>query len=74
LEGARGRKKWFAPTSFRNEVSFLNDTAGRDGMFIELIVPMNSTGGRERDVMDEDIIAAGMHPVQMIADSKHHCC
>jgi hypothetical protein len=41
-------------------------------MFIELIVPMNSTGGRERDVMDEEIIAAGMQPVQMIADSKHH--
>jgi hypothetical protein len=38
LEGARGRKKWFAPTSFRNEVSFLNDTASRDGMFIELIL------------------------------------
>jgi hypothetical protein len=33
-------------------------------MFIELIVPMNSTGGRERDVMNEDVIAAGMQPVQ----------
>jgi hypothetical protein len=39
-------------------------------MFIELIVPMNSTGGRERDVMDEDIIAAGMQPVQMIGRLK----
>jgi hypothetical protein len=42
----------------------------RDGLFIELIVPMNSTGGRERDVMDDDVIAAGMQPAQMIADSK----
>jgi hypothetical protein len=41
-------------------------------MFIELIVPMNSTGGRERDVMDEDIIAAGMHHAQKIANSKLH--
>jgi hypothetical protein len=38
---------------------------------MELIVPMNSTGGRERDVMDEDALAAGMQQVQMIADSKH---
>jgi hypothetical protein len=29
-------------------------------MLIEMIIPMNSTGGRERDVMDEDVIAAGM--------------
>jgi hypothetical protein len=41
-------------------------------MFIELIVPMNSAGGRERDVMDEGVIAAGMQPVQMIGGSKHH--
>jgi hypothetical protein len=39
-------------------------------MFIELIVPMNRTGGRERDVMDEDAIAAGMQYAQMIADPK----
>jgi hypothetical protein len=40
-------------------------------MFIELIIPMKSTSDRERDVMDEDVIAAGMHNAQMIADSKH---
>jgi hypothetical protein len=40
-------------------------------MFIELIVPMKSTGGRERAVMDDDVVAAGMHNAQMIADSKH---
>jgi hypothetical protein len=27
-------------------------------MFIELILHMNSTGGRERDVMDDDVVAA----------------
>jgi hypothetical protein len=37
-------------------------------MFIELIVPMNSTGGRERDVMDHDVVAAGMQNAQMLAD------
>jgi hypothetical protein len=41
-------------------------------MLIEMIIPINITGGRERDVMNEDVIAAGMQPVQMIADSKHH--
>ena len=40
-------------------------------MLIEMIVPMKSTGGRERDVMDDDVIAAGMQHVKMIADSKH---
>jgi hypothetical protein len=39
-------------------------------MLIEMIIPMNSTGGRERDVMDEDVIAAGMQHVLKIADSK----
>jgi hypothetical protein len=72
LEGARGRKKWFAPTSFRNEVSFLNDTASRDGMFIEMIVPMNSTGGGERELMNDAVTAAGMHHAQKIANSKLH--
>jgi hypothetical protein len=33
---------------------------------------MNSTGGRESDVMDEVVVAAGMQSVQMIADSKHY--
>jgi hypothetical protein len=41
-------------------------------MFIELIVPMKSTGGRERDAMNENDIADRIQPVQMIADSKHH--
>jgi hypothetical protein len=41
-------------------------------MFIELIVPMKSTGGIGRDVMDDDVIAAGMQYAQMNADSKLH--
>jgi hypothetical protein len=41
-------------------------------MFIELIVPINSTGGKERDVMDDVVIAAGMHYAQKIANSKLH--
>jgi hypothetical protein len=70
LEGARGRKKWFAPTSFRNEVSFLNDTASRDGMFIEMTIPLNSTCGGERELMNDAVVAAGMQHVLKIADSK----
>jgi hypothetical protein len=31
------------------------------------------TGGRERDVMDDDVIAAGMQYVLKIADSKLDC-
>jgi hypothetical protein len=41
-------------------------------MFIEIIVLMNSTGDTESDVMDDDVIAVGMKPVQMFADSKDH--
>jgi hypothetical protein len=36
LEGVRGRKKWFAPTSFRNEVSKLNYTARMTGFIAEM--------------------------------------
>jgi hypothetical protein len=39
-------------------------------MFIELIIPMKSTGGTENDVIDDDVIAAGMQYAQMIADPK----
>jgi hypothetical protein len=40
-------------------------------MFVETDRPFDTTGGRERDVMDEDVLAAGMHNAQMIANSKH---
>jgi hypothetical protein len=36
-------------------------------MFIEMIVPMNSIGGIERDVMDGSVLAAGMQHAQMNA-------
>jgi hypothetical protein len=39
-------------------------------MLIEMNVPMNSTGGGERDVMEDDALAAGMQYAQMNADSK----
>jgi hypothetical protein len=41
-------------------------------MFLEIAVPVNSIGGRERDDMDDDVTCAGMQPVQMIAGSKHY--
>jgi hypothetical protein len=41
-------------------------------MLIEMNDPMNSTGGGERDVMEDDAIAAGMHHAQKIANSKLH--
>jgi hypothetical protein len=35
-------------------------------MLIEMIVPMNSAGGKERDVMEYDALAAGMHHVHKL--------
>jgi hypothetical protein len=40
-------------------------------MLLEMHVPMNSAGGGERDVMEDDALAAGVQHVQMIADLKH---
>jgi hypothetical protein len=72
LEGVRGRKKWFAPTSFRNEVSFLNDTARRDGIIIEIDPTLKPPAAQKKDVRDDSVIAAGMQHAQKIANSKLH--
>jgi hypothetical protein len=39
-------------------------------MFTEMIIPLNRTSGTERDVMALNIVAAGMHHAQKIANSK----
>jgi hypothetical protein len=39
-------------------------------MFIEMIIPLNSTSSGERDLMNDNVLAAGMQHDLKIADSK----
>jgi hypothetical protein len=41
-------------------------------MLIELIVPLNSTCGGERDLMNDNVLAAGMQHDLKIGDSKRY--
>jgi hypothetical protein len=44
----------------------------RDGIFIEMYPHIDTTGGTAVAVMDDHVIAAGMHHAKKIADAKLH--